>query len=136
MEQNPELSRSPTNATSIEDVLHFAIQHGMLSPSEENAMQKKEASITVRMNHWVKEEAEKRISMLGLSVSALVNALYRQIVYHGDIPEEMLELEGEIKNSGEEEFEAMMRESFCQSEKGELIDADEAIEELKGMLKT
>ena len=64
MEQNPELSRGPTNVTSIEDVLHFAIQYGMLSPSEENTMQKKEAAITVRMNHWVKEEAEKRISML------------------------------------------------------------------------
>ncbi len=133
MEQNPELSHE---LTSIEDVLHFAIQRGMLTSSEENAMQKKEAAITVRMNRWVKEEAEKRISMLGLSVSTLVNALYRQIVYHGDIPEEMLKLEDETKEMSEEEFEAMMSESFSQSEKGELIDASEAIEELSGMFKT
>ncbi len=135
MEQNPEWSHGLAGIASIDDVLHFAIQHGMLTQSEENAMSKKEAAITVRMNHWVKEEAEKRISMLGLSVSTLINVLYRQIVYRGDVPEEMMKLEDKMKGMSEERFDALMRESLAQSEKGELIDASEAVEELTEMFK-
>lgn len=46
----------------------------------------KDATVSVRVECNVKEEAEAILQNLGIPVSVLVNALYRQIIYKHGIP--------------------------------------------------
>ena len=46
----------------------------------------KDATVSVRVENNIKNEAESILQNLGIPVSVLINSLYRQIIYQNGIP--------------------------------------------------
>ena len=46
----------------------------------------KDATVSVRVENNIKNEAENILQSLGIPVSVLINSLYRQIIYQNGIP--------------------------------------------------
>ncbi len=139
MEQNPELREIPANTFPFNNVLQTAVQSEMLTSKEASVMSKKTATVSVRVMPFTKKEAEAILEKLGMPLSVVVDALYRQIILQGDIPFEMRNFDYGIKDEGDmskEEFDSMMKEGFDQIEKGEVVDAKEFFEELREVCKS
>jgi len=92
----------------------------------------KSANVTARVEPEVKSEAEAIISELGLSVSTVINSLYKQIILRRGIPY-TLTLSAEPKSVSEmskAEYDLMMKTGLEQAKNGESLDADEVFDEL------
>ncbi|MCC8131102.1 MAG: type II toxin-antitoxin system RelB/DinJ family antitoxin [Oscillospiraceae bacterium] len=90
------------------------------------------ANVVARVEPGVKSEAESIISELGLSVSAVINSLYKQIIIHKGIPYS-LSLQTAPKAIDEmsrEEFDLMMETSLNQAKNGESIPAEQVFAEI------
>ncbi len=138
MEQNPELREIPANTFPFNNVLQTAVQSEMLTSKEASVMSKKTATVSVRMIPFIKKEAEDILEKLGVPMSIVVDALYRQIIMRGGIPEEMRKLDYCLKDTEdmtEGEFNAMMQEGYDEMLRGEGIDLEEAFEDLEEMFK-
>ncbi len=101
-------------------------------------MSKKTATVSVRVMPFMKKEAEAILAKLGVPLSVVVDALYRQVILQGDIPFEMRSFDYGIKDEGdmsEEGFDAMMKEGFDQIERDEVVDAKEFFKELREVCK-
>ena len=96
----------------------------------------KSANVSARVEPEVKAEAETIIDQLGLSVSAVINSLYKQIILNRGIPYS-LTIPGAPRARDEmsqAEFDAMMETGLIQAKNGESIPADEAFDTLlKGL---
>ncbi len=92
----------------------------------------KSANVTARVEPEVKAEAEAIIDQLGLSVSAVINSLYKQIILRKGIPY-TLTIPGAPKardEMTEAEFDAMMETGLAQAKNGDSIPAEEAFNQL------
>lgn len=92
----------------------------------------KSAIVTARVEPEVKAEAEEIIAQLGLSVSAVINSLYKQIILRKGIPYS-LTVPSEPKAQDEmtkTEFDAMIETGLTQAKNGDAISADEAFDQL------
>lgn len=96
----------------------------------------KSANVSARVEPEVKAEAETIINQLGLSVSAVINSLYKQIIlnrgilYSLTIPSEP-RVRDEMSRA---EFDAMMEMGLTQAKNGESIPVDGAFDTLlKGL---
>lgn len=96
----------------------------------------KSANVSARVEPEVKAEAEAIIDQLGLSVSAVINSLYKQIILNRGIPYSLTipsapRARDEMSRA---EFDAMMETGLTQAKNGESIPADEAFDTLlKGL---
>lgn len=96
----------------------------------------KSANVSARVELEVKAEAETIIDQLGLSVSAVINSLYKQIILNRGIPYSLTipsapRARDEMSRA---EFDAMMETGLTQAKNGESIPADEAFDTLlKGL---
>ena len=134
MEQNPELRETQPTPFPLNNVLQTAVQSEMLIPNEVSIMSKKTATVSVRVMSFLKKEAEEILDKLGVPVSVLIDALYRQIILQGDIPADIQNFDygfKDLEDMTKEEFDAMLQEGFDQIERGEGIDAKEFFDELE-----
>ncbi len=92
----------------------------------------KSANVIARVEPEVKKEAESIISELGLSVSSVINSLYKQIIMKKGIPYS-LTLSSTPKAYDEmtrEEFDSMMESGLRQAKNGEGTLVDETFDDL------
>lgn len=139
MEQNPELREIQPAPFPLNNVLQTAVQSEMLTSKEVSIMSKKTATVSVRVMSFLKKEAEEILDKLGVPVSVLINALYRQIILQGDIPSDIENFDygfKDLEDMTKEEFDAMLQEGFDQVQRGEVIDAKEFFEELEEVFKS
>ena len=119
-------------------VLQSAVHYEMLYSKRAQAMSKKSAAITVRINADKKEEAEAILAQLGLPSSIVIDALYHQIILRGEIPSEMLQSNLGIKNTGamgKEEFDALLQKGYDEALEGDSIGVRDAFKEIRRMCK-
>ncbi|MCD7763090.1 MAG: type II toxin-antitoxin system RelB/DinJ family antitoxin [Lachnospiraceae bacterium] len=92
----------------------------------------KSANVTARVEPEVKSEAEAIISELGLSVSTVINSLYKQIILRRGIPYTLtLSVEPKpVSEMSKAEYDLMMKTGLEQAKNGESLDADEVFDEL------
>ena len=138
MEQNPELRETQSTPFPLNNVLQTAVQSEMLIPNEVSIMSKKTATVSARIIPFIKKEAEDILEQLGVPMSVVVDALYRQIIFCGGIPDDMWNFDyGDkaVEDMTEEEFDAMLQEGYDEMLRGEYIDAEEAFDDLEEMLK-
>lgn len=90
------------------------------------------ANVVARVEPGVKSEAESIISELGLSVSAVINSLYKQIIIHKGIPYSLSlqTVPKAIDEMSREEFDLMMETSLNQAKNGESIPAEQVFAEI------
>lgn len=133
-ESATETIKSPNNNSfPMENVLHFAIQKGILSSKEETKMPKKSATVSVRIDPEIKTKAEAILSELGLPVSVAIDTLYRQIIITGGLPYSVrVKGNASLEDMSKEEFDAMMMEGHLQAENSQTVPLDEAFAKIKG----
>lgn len=97
----------------------------------------KSANVMARVEPDVKERAEQVMAQLGLPVSVVINALYRQIIMNNGIPFSM-----SIPNSipsrdrmTDEEFNEMMAKGLAQAKAGQGKSLDEAFAVLEDNIR-
>lgn len=96
----------------------------------------KDATVSVRVECNVKNEAEEILQNLGIPVSVVINALYRQIIYRHGIPFSLTVPAGPraMDSLTEEELNAMLDHSYQQSLKGQGRPAGDVFDELEKSL--
>ena len=77
----------------------------------------KSANVIARVYPDIKKAAEEIISDLGLNASAVINALYRQIIYNKGIPFEMKKEPINIDDMSDEELEKLLVQRIKNFEK-------------------
>lgn len=97
----------------------------------------KDATVSVRVETKIKEEAEDILQNLGIPVSVVINTLYRQIVYHRGIPfaltlPERPKAEDEMTNTG---LYTKLKHSYEQSLAGKGRTVDDVFDDLEGSLR-
>lgn len=91
----------------------------------------KSANVIARVDPDIKKAAEEIISDLGLNASAVINALYRQIIYNKGIPFEMKKEPINIDDMSDEELEKLLVQRIKNFEKnGGAKSADKVFEEI------
>lgn len=93
-------------------------------------MATKSANVMARVQPEVKTQAEDVMERLGLPVSVVINALYRQIIMNNGIPFS-LNIPTPIVTRDtmtKEQFDAMMEKGLAQAKAGEGLDIDAAFQ--------
>ncbi len=92
----------------------------------------KSANVMARVEPEVKKEAESIISELGLSVSSVINSLYKQIIIKKGIPYSLtLSATPKVYDEmSKMEFDSMIEEGLSQAKSGQAISVDEAFDDL------
>lgn len=96
----------------------------------------KNANVSVRVEPEIKEQAEAYMSQLGLPVSVVINALYRQIIRTKGIPFP-LSLNSSLPTRSQmtdAEFNEMMTESLAQAKAGRGEEMETVFERLEKTL--
>lgn len=95
-------------------------------------MATKSANVTARVEPEVKYEAEQIISELGLSVSSVINSLYKQIIIKKGIPYPLTlnAIPNSVAEMSKSEFDAMMKKGLDQAKNGESMPIEEAFDDL------
>lgn len=77
-------------------------------------MATKSATVTARVEPEVKYEAEQIISELGLSVSSVINSLYKQIIIKKGIPYPLTlnAIPNSVAEMSKSEFDAMLKKGL------------------------
>lgn len=77
----------------------------------------KDATVSVRVEYGVKNEAETILQKLGVPVSVVINSLYRQIIYQKGIPFPMMlpEEPKTLDAMSVVELDAMLEHSYAQA---------------------
>lgn len=96
----------------------------------------KNANVSVRVEPEIKEQAEAYMAQLGLPVSVVINALYRQIIRTKSIPFSLslnssLPVRSQMTDA---EFNAMMTESITQAKAGRGEEMETVFERLEKTL--
>lgn len=97
----------------------------------------KDSTVSARVENNVKLEAESILQQLGIPVSVVINALYRQIIYSHGIPfslrlPEIPQTEDSLTDS---ELHAKLQHSYEQSLEGKGRPLDEVFDDLERGLK-
>ena len=84
-------------------------------------MANKSANVIARVEPDVKAKAESILQGIGVPVSTLINALYRQIIYANGIPFSLSIPKGvqSLDSMSENEFNEMLETSLSQAARGE-----------------
>lgn len=88
----------------------------------------KSANVMARVEPEVKERAEQVMAQLGLPVSVVINALYRQIIMNNGLPF-ALTIPSQLptrESMTTEEFDDMMAKGLAQAKMGQGKNLDEA----------
>ena len=96
-------------------------------------MATKTANVMARVEPDIKEQAEMILEQLGIPVSTVINAMYRQIIMRKGIPFSMTIPSG-LKSRdamSKEEFDEIMRIGLEQAKADESIPVDEAFARLR-----
>lgn len=95
-------------------------------------MATKSATVTARVEPEVKYEAEQIISELGLSVSSVINSLYKQIIIKKGIPYPLTlnAIPNSVAEMSKSEFDAMLKNGLDQAKNGESMPIEEAFDDL------
>lgn len=88
----------------------------------------KSANVMARVEPEVKTQAEIVMERLGLPVSVVINALYRQIIMNNGIPFSLsIPPEIQVRDTmTKEQFDAMMDKGLTQAKTGMGLDIDAA----------
>ncbi len=87
----------------------------------------KTASVTVRIEPEIKQQAEAVLDQIGLPVSVLIDTLYRQIIMTGGVPYSLTVPRISMRDVlTDEQFDAMMRQGIGQALAGDGRPIDEA----------
>ena len=93
----------------------------------------KDATVSARVECGVKAEAEDILQRLGISVSVVINSLYRQIIYRRGVPF-ALTIPAEPKTLDvmtQAELDARLEHSYAQSLAGEGRPWEDVFDELE-----
>ena len=91
-------------------------------------MARKSAKIRARVQPEIKQQAEAILAERGLSVSVLIDNLYRQIIASGDVPYTLLVPKiPRRSNMTEAQLRAMMETGYRQAKRGQTQPIDEAL---------
>lgn len=95
-------------------------------------MATKSANVTARVEPEVKFEAEQIISELGLSVSAVINSLYKQIILRKGIPYSLTipAAQKSVDEMSKVEFDVMMETGLSQAKSGESLPLEKVFDDL------
>ena len=93
----------------------------------------KNATVSVRVEYDVKNEAEEILEQLGIPVSVVINSLYRQIIFKHGIPFSLTvpQQPKTLDMMSEEELNEKLEHSYQQSLRGEGRPLDEVFDELE-----
>ena len=95
-------------------------------------MATKNANVTARVQPEIKRQAEAVLEQLGLPVSVLIDALYRQIIMTGSVPFTLAVPKLPTRDSlTEVQFNAMMETGYNQAKSGEGLPIDEAFAKIR-----
>ena len=96
----------------------------------------KDATVSARVECDIKNEAEEILHRIGVPVSVVINALYRQIIFQGGVPFSLTlpRAPRTVESMAPEEVDAMLSSSYAQSLAGVGRPFEEAFDELKGEL--
>ncbi len=97
----------------------------------------KDSIVSAHVENNVKIEAEGILQKLGVPVSAVINSLYHQIIYHHGIPFS-LTIPSEprtIDTMPEDELDAKLQHSYTQTIAGESRPMNEVFDDLERNLK-
>jgi len=100
-------------------------------------MATKSANVMAHVEPEIKAQAEAIMDNLGLPVSVVINALYRQIIMNNglpfslSIPSTVPVLDG----MSEKQFDAMMSKGLAQAKAGIGYDLDEAFDQINRRVK-
>ncbi len=100
-------------------------------------MAAKSANVVARVEPEIKLRAEAVLEDLGLPVSVVINALYRQIILHNGLPFS-LNLPANIPSldtMSREQFDEMMEESMAQAKAGDTYTMDEVAARVRALLQ-
>ena len=100
-------------------------------------MANRSANVIARVEPDVKTKAESILFGLGISVSTVINALYRQIIYTNGIPFSLTMPRGvqSLDMMSESEFDETLSVSLEQAKNGENIPLDEALDDIEKDIK-
>lgn len=100
-------------------------------------MSVKSANIMARVEPEIKEQAESIMEALGLSVSGVINMLYRQIILKNGLPFAVTLPASPPTSDGisQEAFDAMLEKSLAQAKAGQGVELHEALESLRRGLR-
>ena len=96
-------------------------------------MAAKTSNVMARVEPDIKERAEQILEQLGIPVSTVINAMYRQIIMQRGVPFSMSIPSG-LKSCdaiGREEFDEIMRIGLEQAKADDSIPVDEAFARLR-----
>ena len=93
----------------------------------------KDATVSARVEYDVKEKAEFILQSLGIPVSVLINALYRQIIFQKGIPFSISipQPPKAADELSEDELNAELSSGYAQAMRGECRPAKEVFDELE-----
>ena len=97
----------------------------------------KDSTVSARVETNVKLEAETILQQLGVPVSVVINALYRQIIYNHGVPFPLTlpEIPQTEDNLTDAELNAKLQHSYEQSLAGKGRPFDEVFDDLERGLK-
>ena len=96
-------------------------------------MAAKTANVMARVEPEIKEQAERILEQLGIPVSTVINAMYRQIIMRQGIPFSMMIPSG-LKSRdamSKEEFDEIMKIGLEQAKADDSLPVDEAFARLR-----
>ncbi len=93
----------------------------------------KDATVSARVEYNVKKEAEDILRSLGVPVSVVINALYRQIIERNGIPFSLTlpKVPRTLDTMTDEEVDEMLQESYASVLAGECRPCEEVFAELE-----
>lgn len=97
----------------------------------------KTANVVARVEPTIKNKAESILAGIGIPVSTLINALYRQIIYTNGIPFSLKVPNGiqSYELMTEEELREEIETGYKEAVNGEGVPLDEAIESIRKEIK-
>lgn len=100
-------------------------------------MAAKSANVMARVEPDVKERAEQVMAQLGLPVSVVINALYRQIIMNNGLPFSLSIPARQTSRTqmSDDEFNAIMSKGLEQAKVGQGKSLEEAFEILEASVK-
>lgn len=95
-------------------------------------MANRSANVIARVEPDIKRKAEAVLKEVGMPVSTLINALYRQIIITNGVPFAITASKPiqSLNTMSREQFDSMMNESLGQVKRGEVVSLDEAFDEV------
>ncbi len=92
----------------------------------------KSANVTARVEPEIKSEAEQIINELGLSVSTVINSLYKQIIIRKGIPYSLTlpVAPKSVTEMSKAEFDEMIGTGLAEAKAGKSLPMDKVFDEL------